>query len=211
VTLNEIIYHRRVRVLDHAGVHGVAATCRVFGISRQSYYRWARRAERYGLLRTECRKMRRSSRQAERGRRRTSSRFVLARVRCPTDPRRATTPRASRRARGRPLGLGGAEDPAAALPRASSRACRRARADHRGRDRPRHQRGPQRSVRVLPLRGATGRFRGTRHLLRRKAEGRRFGLPADCDRHHDAVEPVAKLNRRRQERRRSLAAFCPTR
>jgi len=32
VTLNEIIYHRRVRVLDHAGTHGVASTCRTFGI-----------------------------------------------------------------------------------------------------------------------------------------------------------------------------------
>ena len=49
VTLEEIIYHRRVRVLDHAGIHGVTATCRTFGISRQSYYRWARRAARYGL------------------------------------------------------------------------------------------------------------------------------------------------------------------
>jgi transposase InsO family protein len=49
VTLNEIIYHRRVRVLDHAGTHGVASTCRTFGISRQSYYRWADRAARYGL------------------------------------------------------------------------------------------------------------------------------------------------------------------
>jgi len=49
VTLNEIIYHRRVRVLDHAGLHGVSSTCRTFGISRQSYYRWAHRAARYGL------------------------------------------------------------------------------------------------------------------------------------------------------------------
>src|SRR5579871_1206574 len=49
VTLEEIIYQRRVRVLDHAGVHGVSATCRTFGISRQTYYRWAERAARYGL------------------------------------------------------------------------------------------------------------------------------------------------------------------
>ena len=62
MTLNEIIYHRRVRVLDHAGIHGVAATCRIFGISRQSYYRWAKRAERYGLS-ALMPKMRRSSRQ----------------------------------------------------------------------------------------------------------------------------------------------------
>jgi transposase InsO family protein len=49
VTPAEIIYHRRVRVLDHAGVHGVTVTCRTFGISRQSYYRWVRRARTYGL------------------------------------------------------------------------------------------------------------------------------------------------------------------
>jgi transposase InsO family protein len=62
VTLNEIIYHRRVRVLDHAGIHGVASTCRTFGISRQSYYRWANRAARYGLS-ALMPKARRSSRQ----------------------------------------------------------------------------------------------------------------------------------------------------
>jgi transposase InsO family protein len=49
VTLEEIIYQRRVRVLDHAGTHGVTATCRTFGISRHTYYRWAQRAARYGL------------------------------------------------------------------------------------------------------------------------------------------------------------------
>lgn len=49
VTPAEIIYHRRVRVLDHAGSHPVAETCRTFGIRRQSYYRWATRARRYGL------------------------------------------------------------------------------------------------------------------------------------------------------------------
>ena len=49
VTLEEIIYQRRVRVLDHAGEHGVSSTCRTFGISRHTYYRWAERAARYGL------------------------------------------------------------------------------------------------------------------------------------------------------------------
>lgn len=49
VTLNEIIYHRRVRVLDHAGTHPITETCRIFGISRHTYYRWADRAARYGL------------------------------------------------------------------------------------------------------------------------------------------------------------------
>ena len=46
MTPAEIIYQRRVRVLDHAGTHTVAETCRTFGISRQCYYRWA---ARYGL------------------------------------------------------------------------------------------------------------------------------------------------------------------
>ena len=49
VTPAEIIYHRRVRVLDHAGTHSVTETCATFGISRQSYYRWAARARLYGL------------------------------------------------------------------------------------------------------------------------------------------------------------------
>src|SRR5438309_5069050 len=49
VTLEEIIYQRRVRVLDHAGAHPVSQTCRTFGISRNTYYRWVSRAARYGL------------------------------------------------------------------------------------------------------------------------------------------------------------------
>ncbi len=49
VTLDEIVYHRRVRVLDHAGRTSVAEACRTFGISRTTYYRWADRARRYGL------------------------------------------------------------------------------------------------------------------------------------------------------------------
>jgi transposase InsO family protein len=49
VTLDEIVYHRRVRVLDHAGQTSVAQACRTFGISRTTYYRWAHRAKHYGL------------------------------------------------------------------------------------------------------------------------------------------------------------------
>jgi hypothetical protein len=49
VTPAEIIYHRRVQVLDHAGRTSVTAACRTFGISRTSSYRWAHRAQRYGL------------------------------------------------------------------------------------------------------------------------------------------------------------------
>jgi transposase len=49
VTPAEIIYHRRVQVLDRAGKTSVAEACRTFGISRTTYYRWAGRAQRYGL------------------------------------------------------------------------------------------------------------------------------------------------------------------
>jgi transposase len=49
VTPAEIIYHRRVQVLDRAGTTSVTEACRTFGISRTTYYRWAGRAQRYGL------------------------------------------------------------------------------------------------------------------------------------------------------------------
>ncbi len=50
VTPAEIIYHRRLRVLEHAQVSGnVAETCRTFGISRTRFYEWRNRAERYGV------------------------------------------------------------------------------------------------------------------------------------------------------------------
>jgi transposase InsO family protein len=49
VTPAEIIYHRRVQVLDRAGQTNVTEACRTFGVSRTTYYRWAGRAQRYGL------------------------------------------------------------------------------------------------------------------------------------------------------------------
>lgn len=50
MTPDEIIYHRRLRVLDHAKRTGnVSETCRVFGISRTRFYEWRNRAERYGV------------------------------------------------------------------------------------------------------------------------------------------------------------------
>jgi transposase len=50
VTHDEIIYQRRVRVLEHATETGnVALTCRTFGISRKTFYEWRQVAERYGL------------------------------------------------------------------------------------------------------------------------------------------------------------------
>jgi transposase InsO family protein len=50
MTPGEIIYRRRLAVLEHAQQTGnVAATCRIFGISRTRYYEWKQRADRYGL------------------------------------------------------------------------------------------------------------------------------------------------------------------
>lgn len=49
VTLDEIVYHRRVRVLDHAGQTSITEACRTFGISCTTFYRWRDRAARYGL------------------------------------------------------------------------------------------------------------------------------------------------------------------
>jgi transposase InsO family protein len=50
VTRDQIIYQRRVRVLEHAAATGnVSLTCRTFGISRKTFYAWQNVAERYGL------------------------------------------------------------------------------------------------------------------------------------------------------------------
>ena len=50
VTRAQIIYQRRIAVLDHAArVGNVAEACRVFGISRTRYYEWKGLADRYGL------------------------------------------------------------------------------------------------------------------------------------------------------------------
>jgi len=44
------VYQHRVRVLDHAReIDNVAETCRVFGVSRKTFYKWRNRAARYGL------------------------------------------------------------------------------------------------------------------------------------------------------------------
>ena len=49
MTPADIIYHRRVQVLDHAERTGnVAETCRTFGVSRKTFYEWRNRAARYG-------------------------------------------------------------------------------------------------------------------------------------------------------------------
>jgi hypothetical protein len=50
VTPAEIIYQRRIAVLEHVqGTWNVAETCRVFNISRTRYYQWKNVADRYGL------------------------------------------------------------------------------------------------------------------------------------------------------------------
>ena len=49
VTPAEIIYHRRVRVMEHAAKTSVSEACRVFGVSRTTFYRWQKRVEAYGL------------------------------------------------------------------------------------------------------------------------------------------------------------------
>ena len=50
MTPAEIIYQRRIAVLDHAQRTGnVSEACRVFGVSRTRYYEWKNVADRYGL------------------------------------------------------------------------------------------------------------------------------------------------------------------
>ena len=49
VTPAEIIYQRRVHVMEHAAKTNVAEACRVFGVSRTTFYRWQHRVEVYGL------------------------------------------------------------------------------------------------------------------------------------------------------------------
>lgn len=50
MTPDEIIYHRRVRVLEHAKETGnVSETCRVFAVSRKAFYEWRNLAAAYGL------------------------------------------------------------------------------------------------------------------------------------------------------------------
>jgi transposase InsO family protein len=49
VTPSEIIFHRRVRVLEHAAKTSVSEAHRVFGVSRKTIHQWKGLAERYGL------------------------------------------------------------------------------------------------------------------------------------------------------------------
>jgi transposase InsO family protein len=49
VTSDQIIYQRRVRVMEHARRTSVSDACRTFGVSRTTFYRWQRRVETGGL------------------------------------------------------------------------------------------------------------------------------------------------------------------
>ena len=49
MTPDQIIYHRRVRVMEHARLTSVSEACRTFGVSRTTFYRWQRRVESGGL------------------------------------------------------------------------------------------------------------------------------------------------------------------
>lgn len=50
MTHEDIVYDRRVRLINYAAkINNVAEACRVFGVSRKTYYEWLKRAEQYGL------------------------------------------------------------------------------------------------------------------------------------------------------------------
>jgi transposase InsO family protein len=50
VTHEDIVYDRRVRLIEYAArIGNVAEACRVFGVSRKTYYAWVNKAEAYGL------------------------------------------------------------------------------------------------------------------------------------------------------------------
>ncbi len=50
MTHEDIVYDRRVRLINYAAeIDNVTQACRVFGVSRKSYYKWLRNAELYGL------------------------------------------------------------------------------------------------------------------------------------------------------------------
>jgi len=50
VTHEDIVYDRRVRLIEYAArIGNVSEACRAFGVSRKSYYEWIATAEQYGL------------------------------------------------------------------------------------------------------------------------------------------------------------------
>jgi Helix-turn-helix domain len=175
VTPAQIIYHRRVQVLDHAGRTSVTEACRTFGVSPTSYYRWAGRAQRYGLAallpkdrRPPVMPTATPPDQVE---------AVLAEA--VADPRSAPTPgRPPGRPRGTAVGLRRPEDPPASSPRPPRPAGGRPGPAHRRHYRHPDQPGQGRPVRVLPLRRPPRQPGRPGHLLRRQAQGHRAGLAA---------------------------------
>ncbi len=60
MTHEDIVHDRRVRLIEHAAKIGnVAEACRVFGVSRNTYYEWLAKAEQYGLSALVSRERRR--------------------------------------------------------------------------------------------------------------------------------------------------------
>ncbi|MEO5851309.1 MAG: helix-turn-helix domain-containing protein [Nocardioides sp.] len=50
MTHEDIVYDRRVRLIEYAArIGNVSEACRVFGVSRKTYYEWINKAEQYGL------------------------------------------------------------------------------------------------------------------------------------------------------------------
>jgi len=49
VTHEDIVYDRRVRLIEFAARNNVAEACRVFGVSRKTCYEWVAKAEQYDL------------------------------------------------------------------------------------------------------------------------------------------------------------------
>lgn len=50
MTHEDIVYDRRVRLIEYAAkINNVSEACRVFGVSRKTYYEWLNKAEHYGL------------------------------------------------------------------------------------------------------------------------------------------------------------------
>ncbi len=59
MTHQDIVYDRRVRVIEYAArINNVAEACRVFGVSRKTYYQWTKAAQQYGLAALQPRERR---------------------------------------------------------------------------------------------------------------------------------------------------------
>ena len=178
MTPAEIIYHRRVAVLDYAArVGNVAEACRVFGISRTRYYEWKALAERYGLD-ALMPKERRAPQMPE-----ATPTHVVERTVDPGRGRAHHRLSPIRRSPRRPGLLHRQVDRAKAPGRPwAGHACPAAGPGgrHRGsHDGSRHRCGQRRrALRVLPGQRRSGRARLPRQLLHRQPQGRGQGVPA---------------------------------